>query len=95
MLTPALFPHPTLQLTIGRGEVNTGLGGSKQEELDIEVRMQITYLDDNLRVTRFLVGAAVCSIGSAALQLRVHVCIRAVYADVGMHGDFMRHVGMR
>ncbi len=51
-LTPASRLHP--QLEIERGELSTGVGGVQQREFDIQRRIQIAYLDDTLRVARFL-----------------------------------------
>ena len=42
-----------LQLSIERGELNTGLG-TQQREFGIQRRIQVLYLDDTLRIARFL-----------------------------------------
>lgn len=43
-----------MQLTIDRGELSTGLGGTQQKEFNIQRRIQIAYLDDSFRIARFL-----------------------------------------
>jgi hypothetical protein len=50
---PPSLPRP-LQLTIDRGELNTGFGGTQPKDFDIQRRIQIVYLDEQVRVARFL-----------------------------------------
>jgi hypothetical protein len=42
---------PVLQLSIKEGEISTGLG-KQTKEFDIERKIKIVYLDDNLRIAR-------------------------------------------
>lgn len=42
---------PVVQLSIKEGEISTGLG-KQTKEFDIERKIKIVYLDDNLRIAR-------------------------------------------
>lgn len=65
--------HPHAQLSITRGELNTGFG-TQQREFDINRTIQLVYLDGNLRIARFLPnedgedGEGACGGGARALH---------------------------
>lgn len=42
------------QLSIDRGELNTGVGGTQQKQFNIQRRIKIEFLDETLRIARFL-----------------------------------------
>jgi hypothetical protein len=53
-LTPPPTCHTPPQLEIERGELKTGVGAVQQKEFNIQRRIQIAYLDETLRIARFL-----------------------------------------
>lgn len=52
----SLPPNPCTQLSIKEGEISTGLG-SQTKEFDIERQIKIVYLDENLRIARYVAAA--------------------------------------
>lgn len=47
----------TFVLNITRGEIKAGIGGTVEKEFNIQRRIQISYLDERLRVARFIPSA--------------------------------------